>query len=38
MTLLRPPLYLNEQLEHYNRKLQGSPGGMDFSLEGNSYD
>lgn len=38
MTLLRPSLYLNERLGHYNGKLQGSPGGVDFSSEGNSYD
>lgn len=38
MTLLRPSLYVNERLGHYNGNLQGSPGGADFSSEGNSYD
>lgn len=29
-------LYLNEQPGHYNEKLQGSPGGAEFSQESNS--
>lgn len=36
MALLRPSLDLNEWLGHYNGKLQGSPGGADFSSEGSS--
>lgn len=38
MAWLGRSLYLNEQLGHYNEKLQGSPGGADFSYESNSYD
>lgn len=36
MALLRPSLDLNELRGHYNGKLQASPGGADFSSEGNS--